>query len=118
MRPASRFQTKKQVLGPVLVPESASGRPRTVLGEKAKRLREGAHTQREGNRDSGRGDRDTERGGKDPERRTRTPGGDTKTGGGQRIRSWRTETLRGRSSPVGEWNMLRQNQPGHRSRRR
>lgn len=52
-----------------------------------------------------RGQRHRERG-QGPREEDKDPGGDTKTGGGQRIRSRRTETLRGRSPPVGSGTCL------------
>lgn len=73
---------QKQVLGPVLVPESASGRPRTVLGRSKETERGGTCTQR-GTGTQGGGTETQREGDKDPERRTRTPEGTPKQVGGR-----------------------------------
>ena len=125
---------QKQVLGPVLVPESASGRPGTVLGRSKETQRggdrdsEGTGTQREGDRDpegtgaQRGGDRDSEGTGTQREG-DRDPEGTGTQRGGQGPREEAQKQVAGRDPEGpetcgGEWNTLRQNQPGHRSRQR
>lgn len=84
----------------------------------AKRLREGAHvprergtgTQGEGTETQREGAR-TQRGGQGPRR------GHQNRWGAENQES-EDRDPEGPEPPSGEWNMLRQNQPGHRSRRR